>query len=183
MYVWTSCLRILTKSPAIPQQLYKPASRGLSSIAELLVYVPAQTRAHATVANNVTVWWAELIMCGRVVMHDARPSLFIFAVLSAVLRSGFRDTPKEWCDFENRVRVRSRSLEMAPIDRSHTSFGTPPNAGPKLFLQSFQLVRVSGTGEGVWGEGSPPPQKKNSNSNYNNILFLHIIFIPVRRRL
>jgi len=30
---------------------------------------------------------------------------------------------KEWCDFENRVRVRSRSLEMAPFDRSqsHTS--------------------------------------------------------------
>jgi len=28
---------ILTKSPAIPQQLYKPASRGLSAIAELLV--------------------------------------------------------------------------------------------------------------------------------------------------
>jgi len=28
---------------------------------------------------------------------------------------------KEWCDLENRVRVRSRSLEMAPIDRSHTS--------------------------------------------------------------
>ena len=33
MYVWTSCLRILTKSPAIPQQLYKPALRGLSAIA------------------------------------------------------------------------------------------------------------------------------------------------------
>jgi len=29
---------------------------------------------------------------------------------------------KEWCDLENRVRVRSRSLEMAPFDRSHTSF-------------------------------------------------------------
>ena len=27
---------------------------------------------------------------------------------------------KEWPDLENRVRVRSRSLEMAPIDRSHT---------------------------------------------------------------
>jgi len=27
----------------------------------------------------------------------------------------------EWCDLENRVRVRSRSLEMAPFDRSHTS--------------------------------------------------------------
>jgi len=28
---------------------------------------------------------------------------------------------KEWCDLENRVRVRLRSLEMAPFDRSHTS--------------------------------------------------------------
>ena len=28
---------------------------------------------------------------------------------------------KEWCDRENRVRVRSRSLEMAPFDRSRTS--------------------------------------------------------------
>jgi len=25
---------------------------------------------------------------------------------------------KEWCNLENRVRVRSRSLEMAPFDRS-----------------------------------------------------------------
>ena len=28
---------------------------------------------------------------------------------------------KEWCDLENGVRVRSRSFEMAPFDRSHTS--------------------------------------------------------------
>ena len=28
---------------------------------------------------------------------------------------------KDWCDLENRVRVGSRSLEMAPFDRSHTS--------------------------------------------------------------
>ena len=28
---------------------------------------------------------------------------------------------KEWRDLENMVRVRSRSLEMAPFDRSHTS--------------------------------------------------------------
>jgi len=28
---------------------------------------------------------------------------------------------KERCDLENRVRVRSKSLEMAPFDRSHTS--------------------------------------------------------------
>ena len=31
----------------------------------------------------------------------------------------------EWCDPENRVRVRSRSLEMAPFDRSHTSSYSP----------------------------------------------------------
>jgi len=32
---------------------------------------------------------------------------------------------KEWCDVENRVRVRSRSLKMAPFDRSHTSSYSP----------------------------------------------------------
>jgi len=32
---------------------------------------------------------------------------------------------KEWCDLENRVRIRSRSLEMAPFDRSHTSSYSP----------------------------------------------------------
>ena len=26
---------------------------------------------------------------------------------------------KEWCDLENMVRIGSRSLEMAPFDRSH----------------------------------------------------------------
>ena len=31
---------------------------------------------------------------------------------------------KNWPDLENRVRVRSKSLEMAPIDRSHTSLNT-----------------------------------------------------------
>ena len=32
---------------------------------------------------------------------------------------------KEWCDLENRVRVRSRSLERASFDRSHTSSYSP----------------------------------------------------------
>ena len=32
---------------------------------------------------------------------------------------------KEWCDLENGVRVRSRSLEMAPFYRSHTSSYSP----------------------------------------------------------
>jgi len=32
---------------------------------------------------------------------------------------------KDWCDLENRVRICSRSLEMAPFDRSHTSSYSP----------------------------------------------------------
>jgi len=28
---------------------------------------------------------------------------------------------EEWCDLENGVRVRSKSLKMAPFDRSYTS--------------------------------------------------------------
>ena len=32
---------------------------------------------------------------------------------------------KEWCDLENRVRFHSRSLEIAPFDRSHTSSYSP----------------------------------------------------------
>ena len=32
---------------------------------------------------------------------------------------------KEWCDLENGVRVRSRSLEVASFDRSHTSSYSP----------------------------------------------------------
>jgi len=32
---------------------------------------------------------------------------------------------KKWCDLENRVRVCSRSLEMAPFDRPHTGSYSP----------------------------------------------------------
>ena len=32
---------------------------------------------------------------------------------------------KEWCDLENGVRVHSRSLEIAPFDRSHPSSYSP----------------------------------------------------------
>jgi len=31
---------------------------------------------------------------------------------------------KEWPDIENRVRVRSMSLKMAPVDRSRTNLNT-----------------------------------------------------------
>ena len=46
------------------------------------------------------------------------PSIVTMAVSVAVCEI-FR--VKEWCDLENRVRVRSGSREMAPFDRSHMS--------------------------------------------------------------
>ena len=46
----------------------------------------------------ILMWvWCRGCLRGRAVMHYARPSLFIFAVLSAVLRSGFRDTAYYSC--------------------------------------------------------------------------------------
>jgi len=49
------------------------------------------------------------------------PSIVTMAVSVAVCDI-FR--VKEWPDLENRVRVRSRLLEMALTDRSHTSLNT-----------------------------------------------------------
>jgi len=49
------------------------------------------------------------------------PSLVTMAVFVAVCDIF---SVKEWPDLENRVRICSRSLEMAPIDRSHTSLNT-----------------------------------------------------------
>jgi len=40
---------------------------------------------------------------------------------------------KQWCDLENRVRFRSRLLEMAPLDRSHTSFYSPSMVTMAIF--------------------------------------------------
>jgi len=50
------------------------------------------------------------------------PSIVTMAV-SVAVREIF--SVKEWCDLENWVRVRSRSLEVAPFDRSHTSSYSP----------------------------------------------------------
>ena len=50
------------------------------------------------------------------------PSIVTMAVSVAVCEIF---NVKEWCDLENRVRVRSRSLKMAPFDRSHKSSYSP----------------------------------------------------------
>jgi len=50
------------------------------------------------------------------------PSIVTMAVSVAVCEVF---SVKEWCDLENRVRVRSRSLEIAPFDRSHPSSYSP----------------------------------------------------------
>jgi len=42
------------------------------------------------------------------------PSIVTLAISAAVCGIF---SAKEWCDLENRVRVRSRSLEMVPFDR------------------------------------------------------------------
>ena len=50
------------------------------------------------------------------------PSIVTMTVTVAICETF---SVKEWCDLENKVRVRSRSLEMAPFDRSHTSSYSP----------------------------------------------------------
>jgi len=50
------------------------------------------------------------------------PSIVTMAVSVAICEIF---SVKEWCDLKNRVRVRSRSMEMAPFDRSHTSSYSP----------------------------------------------------------
>jgi len=50
------------------------------------------------------------------------PSMVSIAVSVAVCEIF---SVNEWCDLENRFRVRSRSLEMAPFNRSHTSSYSP----------------------------------------------------------
>ena len=50
----------------------------------------------------------------------------------------------EWCDLENRVRVRSRSLEMAPFDRSRTSSYSPSIATMAISCIVCEIERLIG---------------------------------------
>jgi len=46
---------------------------------------------------------------------------------------------KEWCDVENRVRVHSRSLEVAPFDRLHTSSYSPSIVTTAIFCMVCEI--------------------------------------------
>jgi len=51
---------------------------------------------------------------------------------------------KNWCDLEKRVRVRSRSLEMAPSDRSHTSSYSPSIVTMAISCMVCEIQRLIG---------------------------------------
>ena len=58
------------------------------------------------------------------------PSIVTMAVFVAVCEPF---SVKEWCDFENIVRVCSGSLEMAPFDRYEYLFAVHSNYGAILY--------------------------------------------------
>jgi len=61
---------------------------------------------------------------------------------------------KEWCDLANEVRVRSRSLEMAPFDRSHTSSYSPSIVTMAIFCIVCEIWRLIGRKSRIF---STPP--------------------------
>ena len=71
------------------------------------------------------------------------PSIVTMAVSVAVCEIF---SVKQWCDLENRVRVRSRSLEMAPFDRSHTSFYPPSIVTMAISCIVCELLRLIAIG-------------------------------------
>jgi len=67
------------------------------------------------------------------------PSMVTMAVSVAVCELF---SAKEWCDLESRVRVRSRSLEVAPFDRLHTSSYFPSIVTMAVSLAVSEIFSV-----------------------------------------
>ena len=68
-----------------------------------------------TLKSGLEVTQLELIPFEGLGAVSYSPSIVTMAVSVAVCEIF---SVKEWCDLENGVRIRSRSLEMAPFDRS-----------------------------------------------------------------
>jgi len=64
------------------------------------------------------------------------PSIVTVAVSVAVCEIF---SVKEWHDLEKRVTVRSRSLEMAAFDRSHTSSYSPSTVTMAIFCIVWEI--------------------------------------------
>ena len=67
---------------------------------------------------EVTQKSLKLVPFESLVEVSYSPSIVTMAVSVAVCKLF---SVKEWCDLENRVRVRSRLFKMAAFDRSHMS--------------------------------------------------------------
>ena len=67
------------------------------------------------------------------------PSIVIMAVSVAICEIF---SVKEWCDLENRVRVRSRLWEMEPFDRSHTSSYLPSIVTRRYLVSSARYSEL-----------------------------------------
>ena len=68
------------------------------------------------------------------------PSIVTMAVCLAI--SEIFSSVKEWRDFENQVRGRSRSLKMAPFDRPHATFYWSAIVNIALSCTIFELFDV-----------------------------------------
>ena len=87
---------------------------GLTSTSTLNI----KTNVNVNVVNSTSL---KIILFESLITVSYSPSIVTMAVSVAVCDIF---SVKEWPDLENRVRVHSRSLEMAPFDRSPTSLNT-----------------------------------------------------------
>jgi len=89
-------------------------------------------------------WRLEVIKNGAIQSLGAvsYSSSIVTMAVSVAVREIF--SVKEWCDFENRVRVRSRSLEMAPFARSHTSSYSPSIVTMAIYCIVCEIYRLIG---------------------------------------
>jgi len=97
------------------------------SITNKNLAIANRSRVSCISTNDLEIWFRGHSRSLKMVLFESfgtvsySPSLVTMAVSVAVCDIF---SVKEWPDLENRVRVHSTSLEMAPFDRSPTSLNT-----------------------------------------------------------